>query len=302
MNISVNNPTVAYRSLAQSSTPIENRKSDTIVETIIDKTYLSANYAGSALAGATTGTGAWVTGGLPEAVKTTGSMVKNIIKTEKYGPVLKTVAATAALAGGIVGGAVSLPVSTIWGAFEGTGPVDNNVPRQFTIGEGAKAAYSDVKSGLNKFGAGIREDMEELGNYKLQPGEKAVEIPLIRAAKTIVMGAVGAVIGGAVGIATAAASAVTETAKGVGAAFADDRLNIAEKVFSGAASAIGGAAHGVSYGVRSGLSTLARTIDTTWDKDSLIEGGRTLFGEAGVSLSASVAPRATLLEEKAAQA
>jgi hypothetical protein len=300
MNITTNTA-IANRNYTLSA-PTEKRSSDTIVEQIVDKTYLSANYAASGLAGAFAGTGAYVTGGLPETFKTTASMVKNIVKTEKYGPVLKMVAATASLAAGAIGGAVAAPVSLLWGAFEGTRAVDNNVPRQFTVGPAAKESYSDVKGGLNKFGSGIREEMEELGNYQLKPGEKRIEIPLIRAAKTIVMGAVGAVVGGAVGIATAAASAVTETAKGIGAAFTDDRLNIAEKVFSSATSVVGGAAHGLSYGVRSGLATFGQTVATTWDKDSLVQGGKKLFGEAGTSIAASVAPRKTLLEEKPAEA
>ncbi len=300
MNISTN--TIARSPYTLSAAPAEKRSSsDTIVEQIVDKTYLSANYAASGLAGAFSGTAGYVTGGLPETFKVTGSMLKNIVKTEKYGPVLKTVAATAGVAASLVGGVIAAPVSLIWGAVEGTGPIDHKVPRQFTVGEGAKEAYSDVKGGLTKFGSGIREELEELGNYKLKEGERPIEIPLIRAAKTIVMGAVGAVVGGVVGLATAAAATVTETAKGIGAAFTDDRLNIGEKVFSGAASVIGGAAHGVSYGVRSGLATFGNTVATTWDKDSVGLGGKTLFMEAGVSLAASVAPRATLLEERAVE-
>jgi hypothetical protein len=279
----------------------DKRSSDTIVERIVDKTYLSANYAASGLAGAFSGAGAYVTGGLPETLKTTGSMVKNIVKTEKYGPGLKAVAATAAVAGGVVGGVLAAPVSLVWGAFEGTGPVDSNVPRQFTVGQGAKEAYRDVKGGLNKFGAGIREEMEELGNYKLKPGEKPIEIPLVRAGRTIIMGAVGAVIGGAVGIVTAASSAVSETFKGIGSALTDDRLNIAEKGFSAVNSVIGGAVHGLSYGVRSGLATFGKTVEASWEKESIVASGKAMFAEASTSLAASVAPRKTLLEEKAAK-
>lgn len=298
MNITTNNA-IANRNYTLSAAPTEKKgSSDTIVERIIDKTYLSANYAGSGLAGAVSGSAAWVTGGVPETFRTTGSAVKNILKTEKYGPVLKGVAATGALLAGAVGGALAAPVAFVWGAFEGTRPVDNAVPRQFTIGQGAKEAYSDVKGGLNKFGAGIREDMEELGNYKLKPGEKRIEIPLVRTLSTVVMGAVGAVVGGAVGIVTAATSAVTEAAKGIGAAFTDDRLNIAEKVFSSATSVVGGAAHGLSYGVRSGFATFGKTVEATWDKESPIAGAKKMFAEAGTSLAASVAPRKTLLEEK----
>jgi hypothetical protein len=301
MNINTNN-IPAYRNNVTFSANQEKRaSSDTLVEKIVDKTYLSANYAGSGLAGAVTGFGAYVTGGAPETFRTTANAVKNIVKTEKYGPVLKAVAATGALAGGAVVGTLAAPVSLIWGAIEGVGPVDNSVPRQFTIGQGASEAYRDVKSGFNRYGAGIREDMEELGNYKLKPGERPIEIPLVRAGRTVIMGAVGAVVGGAVGLMTAAASAVTETAKGIGAALTDDRLNIAEKGFSAVTSVIGGAVHGVSYGVRSGLATFGKTVEAAWEKESVVSAGRAMVGEASTSLSASVAPRATLLEERPAE-
>ena len=301
MNIQTNT-NIPVRNYTPADAPAEKRpSSDSIVETIVDKTYLSANYAASGLAGAVTGGGAYVTGGLPEAFRTTGNAVKNIIKTEKYGPVLKAVAATGALAAGAVAGVLAAPVSLVWGAIEGVGPIDNNVPRQFTVGQGAKEAYGDVKKGFNKFGAGIREDMEELGNYKLKPGEKRIEIPLVRAGRTIIMGAVGAVIGGAVGIVTAAASAVTETAKGIGAAFTDDRLNIAEKAFSSVTSVVGGAVHGLSYGVRSGFATFGKTVEASWEKESIVASGKALIAEAGTSLSAAVSPRKTLLEEAPTQ-
>lgn len=299
MNITTN--TIPVRNYTLGEAAPKRASSDTIVEQIVDKTYLSANYAASGLAGAVSGGGAYLTGAVPEAFRTTGNAVKNIIKTEKYGPVLKAVAATATLAAGTVAGVLAAPVSLVWGAFEGVGPIDNSVPRQFTVGQGAKEAYRDVKGGFNKFGAGIREDMEELGNYKLKPGERAIEIPLVRAGRTIIMGAVGAVVGGAVGLVTAAASTVTEVAKGIGAAFTDDRLNIAEKAFSGVASVVGGAVHGVSYGVRSGFATLGKTVEAAWDKESIVASGKALFTEASTSVAASVAPRKTLLEETPAQ-
>lgn len=302
MNINTQSIPMARPAVVANAAREQRSNSDSLVEQIVDKTYLSANYAASGLAGAAAGTGAWVRSGVSETLKTTGSMVTNIVKTEKYGPVLKMVAATAALGAGLAGGALAAPVSLLWGAYAGTKPIDHSVPRQFTVDQGISRAYGDVQGGLTRTGAGIREEMEELGNYKLQPGERRIEIPLIRAAKTLVMGSVGAVVGGAVGLVTAAASAVTETAKGIAEAATDSRLNVGEKVFSAAASVVGGVAHGVSYGVRSGLATFGHTLEATWEKDSMVQGGRALAREVSGAVSASVAPRATLLEEQPVQA
>ncbi len=297
MNISANTIRNSYTFNAEQTPAKAKSSSDTLVEQIVDKTYLSANYAASGLAGAASGTGAWVSTGIPTTLKTTGSAVANILKTEKFGPVLKGVAATGALVAGVAGGVLAAPVSLFAGIWQGAGEVDNNVPRQFTVSQASKEAYTEVRDGLKDFGKGIQEDMQQLGEYKLKPGERPIEIPLIRAAKTIVMGSIAAVVGGAVGIATAATSAVTEAGKGIADAFTDDRLNIAEKVFSSATSVIGAAAHGLSFGVRSGFSTLGQGIDQTWDK-GVVAGAKSIFSEAGNSIATSVAPRRTLLEER----
>lgn len=298
MNISSNIQNRNITLSAQGAPSKEASSSDALVERIIDKTYLSANYAGSSLAGAVVGVGGYLRSGISAGVATTASTVGNVLKTEKFGPVLKLVAATGAVAAGVAGTVIAAPVSLIWGAFSGASSVDSSVARQFTIDKAIDKSFGSVSNGLTKFGEGIREDMKELGDYKLKPGEKRIEIPLIRTLQTVVMAGVGAVVGGAVGIATAAASAVAETAKGIGAAWTDDRLNIGEKLFSNVNSVIGGVAHGVSYGVRSGLSTFGQAVGTTWEKESAFQGGKKMFAEAGYSLSASVAPRKTLLEEK----
>lgn len=279
---------------AQAAPP----SSDNLVDRIIDKTYLSANYAASGLAGGAAGLGAYVTEGLSSAAKATGSAVKNIVKTEKYGPVLKTVAATASVVAGAVGTVLALPVSLALGVWEGTKPVDASTPRQFTVKQGIQEAYSDVGKGLDQFGKTIEGSMKELGDYKLKPGEKPIEIPLFRTAKTIALGVVGTVVGGVVGLATAVTSAVAETGKGIVDAWKDSRLNVGEKLVANATSVVGGAVHGVSYGVSSGLGIVRTAIGETWDKDSVAEGGSKLFSRAASSLKASVAPRSTLLEER----
>ena len=301
MNISVNNNTNlirnSYTSTPQAAPAEAKSSSDTMVERIVDKTYLSANYAASGLAGAASGTGAWVTTGIPTAIKTTGSAVVNILKTEKYGPVLKGVAATGALVAGVAGGAIAAPVALFSGIWQGAGEVDRSVPRQFTVSQASQEAYSEVRDGLKDFGKGIQEDMQRLGDYKLSPGERPIEIPLIRAAKTLVMGSVAAVVGGAIGIASAAAATVSEAGKGIVEAFTDERLNVAEKVFSSATSVVGAAAHGVGFGLASGLSTFGQGVGQTWDK-GVVAGAKSIFSEAGNSLATAVAPRTTLLEEK----
>ncbi len=302
MKVLANN-TIAQQNYAtspQSAPSKEKAKSDSLVDKIVDKTYLSANYAASGLSGAAAGVGAWATEGVPQAFKATGSAVKNILKTEKFGPTLKLAAAAGSVVAGVVGGVLAAPISLVCGIWQGAGEVNNSIPRQFTVSQATQEAFSEVKEGLRDTGSSIVEDMQELGAYKLKPGERPIDVPLIRAAKTVVMGTLAAVVGGAVGLATAATSMVTEAGKGIAEAFTDDRLNIGEKVYSSVTSVIGAAAHGVSYGVRSGFSTLGQGIASTWDKDSVTDGAKKIFNEAKNSFAASVAPQKTLLEERPA--
>lgn len=279
----------------QNSKP-EPPKSDTMVEKIVDNTYLSANYAASGLAGAFSGTGAWVTTGVPQTLKSTASIIKNVAKTEKIGPTLKTLALVAAVPVMAVGGAVALPVSLLAGVWQGAGEVDNSIPRQFTVTQASKEAYTEVKNGLNSVGKGIQEEMQELGEYKLKPGEKAIDIPLIKAGKTLIMGAIGAAVGGIAGAVSAVAATAAEGAKGIAGAFTNSKLNIAEKFVAAGASVIAAPIHGTVYGLRTGLATLGNTIGQTWDKDSVVEGAKSIIKDAKDGVAASVAPRTVLTQ------
>lgn len=267
-----------------------------MVEKIVDNTYLSANYAASGLAGAFSGTGAWVTTGVPQTLKSTASILTNVAKTEKIGPTLKTLALVAAVPVMAVGGAVALPVSLLAGVWQGAGEVDNSIPRQFTVTQASKEAYTEVKDGLNSVGKGIQEEMKELGDYKLKPGEKPIDIPLIKAGKTLIMGAIGAAVGGIAGAVSALGATATEGAKGIGQAFSDDNLNIAEKFVAAGASVVAAPLHGAMYGIRTGLATFGNSLATTWDKDSVVAGAQSIINDAKVGVSASVAPKTVLTQ------
>jgi hypothetical protein len=277
----------------------EPPKSDTMVEKIVDNTYLSANYAASGLSGAASGVGAWGTTGVPQTLKSTASIIKNVYKTEKIGPTLKTLALVSAVPVMAVGGAIALPVSLLAGVWQGAGEVDSSVPRQFTVGQAAGEAYKEVKEGLNSVGNGIQEEMKELGEYKLKPGEKVIDIPLIKAGKTLIMGAIGAAVGGIAGAVSAIAATATEGAKGIAGAFTDSNLNIGEKVLAAGASVISAPLHGAMYGLRTGLATVGNTIGKTWDKDSVVEGAKSIIADAKTGVAASIAPRTVLTQVKA---
>lgn len=275
--------------------------SDSMVEKIVDNTYLSANFAASGLAGAASGTGAWVTTGVPQTIKSTASILKNVVKTEKIGPTLKTLALVSAVPVMAVGGALALPVSLLAGVWQGAGEVDSSIPRQFTVTQASKEAYTEVKGGLNSVGKGIQEEMQELGEYKLKPGEKPIDIPLIKAGKTLIMGAIGAAVGGVAGAVSALAATATEGAKGIGQAFTDDRLNFGEKLFAAGASVVSAPLHGAMYGLRTGLATVGNALGTTWDKDSVIEGAKGIYNDAKTGVAASIAPETVLTQVRQQQ-
>ena len=298
--VKTNFAAAAKPAVAQTKAEEVKSDADSMVDTIVDNTYLSANYAASGLSGIISGAGAFVTAGVPETVKAAGSALKNLYKAETIGPTIKTIGLAAAVPIAVVGGVVAAPVSLVMGLVKGIGEVDSGTPRQFTIGEATSKAYDGVNSSLSEFGEDIRTGLAEFGDEKLEPGEKPFDIPLFKLAKTVAMGAAGAIVGGAAGIASMAGSMVTETAKGVTSSLTSDKLNIAEKAFSAGTSVIGAAGHSVSFGVRTALGTFANSLENTWDNDSLTAGAKGIIKDAAEGVAVSVAPRTTLLEEKSA--
>ena len=270
-----------------------------MVDKIIDNTYLSANFAASGLTGAVAGTGAFVTTGLPQAVTTTGSILYNVARTEKIGPTLKTLALVATVPVAAVATAIGAPVSLLAGVWQGTGEVDSSIPRQFTVKQAAGEAYSEVRDGTKSFANGIKEEMKELGDYKLKPGEKAIDIPLIKAGKTLIMGAIGAAVGGVAGAVSAVAATASEAGKGVVNAFTDGNLNFGQKLFAAGTSVVSAPVHGTVYGLRTALGTFGGALEQTWEEDSIVAGAKSIYNDSKVGVAASVAPRTVLTQEKA---
>lgn len=277
-------------------------KSDGVVEKIVDNTYLSANYAASGLSGAAAGTGAWVTTGVPQAFQSTASIIKNVVKTEKIGPTLKTLALVSAVPVMAAGAAIAAPISLLAGIWHGAGEVDSSTPRQFTVSQATGEAYKEVKDGLNSIGNGIQKEMEELGAYKLKDGEKPIDIPLIKTGKTLIMGAIGAAVGGVAGLVSAVAATASEAGRGVVNAFTDSNLNIGEKVLAAGTSVVSAPIHGALYGARTGLATFGNAIGRTWDKDSVMAGARSIVNDAQVGVSAAVAPKSVLTQVRKTEA
>ena len=303
MNVAIKSPQIKPQQAKAPKAEAPAPKSDTeaLVDKIVDNTYLSANYAASGLSGTVSGAASWFTKGAPATIKIAGSAVKNVWKAETIGPTIKTLGVVAAAPLVVAGGIIALPVAAGMGLFQGAGEVDNDVPRQFTVGKATKEAYTEVGNDLAEFGNDVQESLAEFGNEKLEEGEKPFDIPLIKLGKTIIAGAIGAAVGGVAGLVSGAASMVSEGAKGVAKSLTADELNVAEKVFSAGTSVVSGAAHGVSYGIRTALGTFANSVGTTWDKDSLVEGGKGIFNDAKDGIAASVAPHTVLLEEKPAE-
>ena len=305
MNISSARPQIktAVAAKQQPAQKSEAPKSDadSMVEKIVDNTYLSANFAASGLTGAFSGTGAFVTTGLPETVKTGASILYNVARTEKIGPTLKTLALAAAIPVTAVGAAIAAPVSLLAGIWQGAGEVDSQIPRQFTVGQAAKEAYTEVRGGIKDFAGGVKEEMKELGDYKLKPGEKAIDIPLIQLGKTLIMGAVGAAVGGIAGAVSAIASTASEAGRGVVNAFTDSKLNVGEKLFAAGTSVVSAPIHGALYGARTTLGTFGNALATTWDKDSMTEGARGIFNNSVDGMAAAFAPETVLTMERPKQ-
>lgn len=294
MNITSNSPLRTQNFKAGGAKP----KSEDMVERIVDGTYLSANYAASGLSGGISGTSAWLTTGLKEVGQTTGSALTNIVKTEHYGPVLKTVACTGALVAGVGTGLIGIPCALLAGIYSGARQVDSNEPRQFNIKEATHGAFSGVQDTARDAGKDCRRGLEELGNYQLKPGEKPLEIPLVKLGKTVLMTSAAGAAGVGVGLATAATGAVSESARELTEAVKDPRLDVSDKLFAGGTALIAGATHGVVFGASSGLNILGEGASTTWETESVREGAQKILQESRNAMAAAINPQAALLEKK----
>lgn len=276
----------------------EPPRSTTLVDKIIDKTYLTANFTASTLSGGVAGLGAYARSAAPSTLKATASLYKNLWKAETIGPNLKilgsVVAAPLMLAGGVLG----LPVSLIAGMYQGGDEVESSKPRQFTIGSAAKEGYTKTKGGWESLTKSAIESFNDMGAEKLADGEKPVDIPIIKSVKTLAIGATAAAVGGIAGVVSMVVSAGRQIGAGVVDSLTDSSLNIGGKLLGTAGAVLGGAVHGVAYGLGTFASVTGQGFGETWKKDSVVQGGSRVFSQAWSSVAAAAAPQSTLLQER----
>jgi hypothetical protein len=293
-----------FRGLSSNQTPggpggpEQPKPEQTMVERIVDKTYLGANYTASGISGTIGGLGAYGRSVLPATVKATGSFYKNFIKAETIGPNIKILGSLVAGPLFVAGAVLGLPISAGVGLYQGADEVDSSKPRQFTIGAAGVAGYKETREGWTELTDSAIKSFEEMGNDKLAEGEKPFDIPLIKTVKTVAVGAAAAAIGGVAGVASFALGTAREAAVGVVRSFADDRLHLGGKLLGSAAALVGAPVHGAVYGAGTFLSITGNAIATTWDKDSLVKGASSALSGAKNSVFAAVAPESTLLQEK----
>ena len=291
-------PQLGRAQIQSQETPPPPPPSTTMVDRIIDKTYLGANFTASTLSGGIAGVGAYVRSAPGSALSATASFYKNFLKTETIGPNLKIIGSVLALPVAGAATVLGLPVSLCVGMYQGADEVDSSKPRQFTIGQAAGEAYKVTREGWTDMAKSAIESFTEMGEAKLEPGEKPLDIPLIKTAKTLAVGAASVAIGGVAGVVSACVGTVRESLVGIGRALTDESLSIPAKVLASGAAVVGGAVHGVTYGLTTGLSVVGTGFKETWTKDSILQGSQKVVSNAYHSVAAAAAPGSTLLQEK----
>lgn len=291
-------PTNLSQVSASPAPPPAKPADPTLVERIVDKTVLSANYMASGLSGGIGGVGAFGRSVLPSTLGTTAAAFSNLWKAETIGPNLKIIGSAFVLPVVGVVAAIAAPVSLVAGIVFGVGEVDSSKPREFTVGEAGVQGYGKTRTGWEKATASLKEGLQELGNENLAPGEKPFDIPLIKTVKTIAVGVAAAAVGGVAGAVCAVVSAGRQIGGGVVKAFADKNLNIPGKLIAAAGAVVGGAVQGATYGLASGVSILGKGFSETWKQDSIVGGGKAVLTHAAQSIAAAAAPETTLLQEK----
>jgi len=270
----------------------------TLVDKIIDKTYLTANFTASTLSGGVAGLGAYARAAAPATLKATGSLYKNLWKAETIGPNLKILGSVVAAPLMVAGAVIGLPVSLIAGMYQGGDEVQSSKPRQFTIGAATTEGYTKTKEGWESLSKSAIESFQEMGAEKLAEGEKPVDIPIIKSVKALAMGVTAAAVGGIAGVVSMVVSAGRQIGAGVWESVSDQSLNVGGKLLGAAGAVLGGAVHGVVYGAGTFLNVTGQGFGETWKKDSVVQGGSKVFSQAWNSVAASAAPQSTLLQER----
>lgn len=289
-------PALAQRTSATNASAPQEK---TMVDRVVDKTFLGANYTASAFSGTVGGLGGYARSVVPSTLKAAAAIVPNLWKAETIGPNLKILGTVAALPAVAAGAVVGLPVSLVAGLYHGASEVDSSKPRQFTIGPALREGYGDVKGGWEKMTEGIQKGMTDFAAEKLGEGEKPLDIPIIKTGKALAMGVAGAAIGGVAGLVSACVGTIRESAAGIGQAFKDENLNLPGKVIASAGAVVGGVVHGLTYGVATTVSIAGKGMAETWKQDSMVGGGKAIAQQAGKSVAASFNPKGTLLQERA---
>lgn len=290
MQITNQVPVVPFRpALLASGEP-----SKSMVERIVDNTVLSANYLASGLSGGVAGTGAYGRSVVGASASTVASAYTNFLKAETIGPNLKIIGSLLLAPAVVLAAAVALPVSIGAGIYQGAKQVDSSKPREFTVGDAAVQGYQKTREGWQEATKSLKESLDDLGNEKLDPGEKPVDIPLIKTAKTLAVGVASVALGGVAGVMCAIVGTGRQIAGGVARAFTDENLNLPGRVLAAGGAVVGGVAQGVTYGAASALSVVGKGIAETWKEDSLAEGASAAFDRASRSVAAAASPGSLL--------
>ena len=268
--------------------------SRTLVERIVDKTMLSANYLASGISGGIAGAGAYGRSVLGATSSTTLSTWTNLWKAETIGPNLKVIGSIVAAPALVAVAALALPVSVVAGVAHGVHEVDSSKPREFTVGAAGVQGYAKTRGHWVEAEKDWQDGLARMGNEKLGPGEKPVDIPLIKTGKTLAVGAASAALGGVTGVVCATVSGVREVAVGVAKAATDDSLNLPGRALAAAGAVVGGITQGVAFGAASTIGTLGQGISQTWKNDSLVSGGRAAVRRAAQSVEAAASPESLL--------
>lgn len=287
-------------SLAVSPSPLRglssSAPSESIVDRIVDRTALSANYLASGLSGGVGGLGAYGVSVLGTSARTVVSAWTNLWRTEALGPNLKGIGSLLAAPAVLAAAAVAIPISLVHGIYHGVQAVDPTRPRDFTVGAAGVQGFSKTERAWRQTENHLADSLDDMGSTMLEPGEKPLDIPLLKTAKTLGMTAASAAVGGAVGAACAVLSAGREAGTGLMQTVRDETLGPLGKVAAGAGVVIGAAAHGLTYGAGTALDLTGRGLVETWKQDSIVGGARAVAQRAGQALAAAVAPEQTLLQ------
>jgi hypothetical protein len=248
--------------------------------------YEDSRSFGNAVSGLTTGLTLETLDATVKSPKLAWEVAENLWQAETIGPNLKVLGTLAA----IPGAALSIVAAPFYGGFKGaslsrqaTRATQDVLPKD-SAPEYTNLRFNSDKEDSKSLSSRLQESLEELGDRKLQPGEKKFDVPILSPVFSLIGGVASAAISATVGLTAGLGAGLLTTVKEIGGGLFGKDQSLGKRIGRIAASPLHTIA--IPYGlVKEGLKeSVPRGFVDGWKHGPvkpLVDTGKASFALAG---------------------